>query len=109
MYLPGAGSSADSSSWREQRGNDDWRNNTWREQRLDQNWRNSDDWRQRRTDEDWQRREDDAKQRTPNNATDRGFDGESGTGGKSKKTDEGCGADASGSEPCLNNSSGTKK
>jgi hypothetical protein len=58
--------------WREQRGSQDWRNNTWREQQFDQNPRNN-DWRQQRANEDWQQREQYEKQRTPNNATERGY------------------------------------
>ena len=68
-------SAADSSrgyDWREQRGSQDWRNNTWREHQVDQDWRNR-QWRQQRANEDWQQREKYMKERTPNNATDRGY------------------------------------
>ena len=61
-------------NWREQRGNDDWRNNTFREQRFDENSRNN-NWRTQRANEDWRQRENYEKQRTPNNATDRGYVG----------------------------------
>ena len=107
-YLPGTGSSPPGSTWREQRGNDDWRNNSWREQRFDQDWRNN-DWRQRRSDEDWQRREDYVKRRTPNNATDRGysFDKGAGTSAETENKNKNCGTDTDRSGPCLNRPSST--
>ena len=68
-YSPNVASpSAPGYDWREQRGSQDWRNNTWRERRFDQDWRNN-GWRQRRTNEDWQQREEYENARTPNNAT----------------------------------------
>ncbi len=68
-------STSDSSrgyDWREQRGSQDWRNNTWREQQVDQDWRNN-QWRQQRANEDWQQREKYMKKTMPNNATDTGY------------------------------------
>jgi hypothetical protein len=59
-------------TWRDQRGDTDWRNNTWREDRRDENWRN-DNWQTRRELQDWQQRQDYSKTRTPNNATDEGY------------------------------------
>ena len=59
-------------TWRDQRGDTDWRNNTWREERYDENWQNN-NWRTRRELQDWQQRENYTKTRTPNNATDEGY------------------------------------
>jgi hypothetical protein len=58
--------------WRDQRGDNDWRNNTWREDRIDENWRNR-NWQTQRTLDDWRQRQDYSKIRTPNNAADRGY------------------------------------
>lgn len=58
--------------WRDQRGENDWRNNTWREDRVDENWRNR-NWQTQRTLDDWRQRQDYSKTRTPNNAADRGY------------------------------------
>jgi hypothetical protein len=58
-------------TWRDQRGDTDWRNNTWREERYDENWRNN-NWQTRRELQDWQQRQDYTKSRTPNYATDEG-------------------------------------
>ena len=112
-YTPGAtlpGSPPDTSrhgyDWREQRGSQDWRNNTWREQRFDQDWRNN-DWRQNRANEDWQQREENAKERTPNNAVDRGYgSGKQITKKNNKEEDEGCGTGTVGAaRPCPGTSS----
>jgi hypothetical protein len=66
------GSTTPGYMWREQRGNNDWRNNTWREQRFNEDWRNN-NWRTQRANEDWRQRENYEKKATPNNATDRGY------------------------------------
>jgi hypothetical protein len=58
--------------WRDQRGDNDWRNNTWREDRVDEDWRNR-NWQTQRTLDDWRQRQDYSKIRTPNNAADRGY------------------------------------
>jgi hypothetical protein len=69
---PTPGYTAPGYSWREQRANEDWRNNTWREQRTNEDWRTN-NWRQQRANEDWRQREEIAKQRNPNNVIDRGY------------------------------------
>ena len=43
--------------WRDQRGENDWRNNTWREDRVDENWRNR-NWQTQRILDDWRQRQD---------------------------------------------------
>jgi hypothetical protein len=58
--------------WRDQRGDNDWRNNTWREDRVDEDWRNR-NWQTQRSLDDWRQREDYSKIRTPNNAADKGY------------------------------------
>jgi hypothetical protein len=58
--------------WRDQRGDNDWRNNSWREDRVDEDWRNR-NWQTQRKLDDWRERQDYSKIRTPNNAADRGY------------------------------------
>ena len=58
--------------WREQRGTQDWRNNTWRERQFDQNSQNN-NWRKQRANEDWKNREKYLEESMPNNATDNGY------------------------------------
>ena len=106
-YTP-PGATAPSYSWRDQRANDDWRNNTWREQRINEDWRNN-NWRQERANEDWRQREDDAKTRTPNNTVDRGYINDptdltkNKTGTQNPQTDTDCGVHSVGSpKPCSN-------
>ena len=74
--------------WREQRGTQDWRNNTWRERQFDQNWQNN-NWRQQRANEDWKNREKYLEDRMPNNATDNGYTG-------NKNTDQNKGTEGTG-------------
>ena len=86
--------------WREQRGSQDWRNNTWREQRFDQDWRHN-DWRQQRLNEDPQQRQQYLNERTPNSAADRGYAKETPTKKKSVEKTQ-CGVDVAGKPiPCY--------
>jgi len=103
------GATAPSYSWRNQRANEDWRNNTWREQPINEGWRDN-NWRQERANEDWRQRENDAKTRTPNNAVDRGYindpadSAKNKTGGQDSQTEKDCSVRSTGSPtPCSDN------
>ena len=74
IYSAPGTSSAPGYDWRDQRGGDDWRNNTWRDQRFNDDWRNN-SWRQQRLNEDWKEREDYDKRRIQNDATGLGYGG----------------------------------
>jgi len=58
--------------WREQRGDNDWRNNTWREDRFDEDWRNR-NWQTQRELQNWRQRQDYSKARNPDNPFDQGY------------------------------------